>query len=939
MSFFSRLFGKAPSPTAAPRSVPARSTAADVTISRSIEAEREAAAVEELAYGDTLLSMAGDDHSSTQKLAQQRLAKMLDDGAIDIARIGAQLPNRIALLSIASFASDPRHTEQVCTLIRDEAFWVRLAIEGPSSRLRQLAAEQVDDPEQLRRLLKESRGKDKNVYKILRRKCDLLLSGEKEAAERQAHIVALCETIERHSFKPFDGAFVAALQHLDAQWKSLEREAPAELAPRVEVAIERAREVISNHLRTVGAEAARVTAIENADPLRVAVLEEMRDVLASLYAADASTVNPADQLQRWSDRWKATLRHKPAGASDTAAFDKLQGAIVRSGQLLTQFGSLHGQLDMIREATPEGEPNTNASLSARYGALRSTLAVTASLPDIQWPDTVAAAASAIADWDKQRADKEAAASAALRQVGALIGRTNRAINDGKSSQAAGIRRSLAEAVAALPSLPGHLSSQIEQLDKRLNELQDWKSYAVAPKRVDLIERMQALVGSDTDPVELAEQIKRLQEEWKSITRGSGEQSDADWQKFHEAAQEAYKPCRDYFAEQAQLREANLEKRKALVVQLNEFENSHDWANADWKEVARVLRIARQDWRIHNPTERAANKPVQQEFDALVKGMQDRLDAEYSNNIGRKQSLIDQVRRLLNESDTRKAIDDVKRLQQAWKTAGLVPHQEDQKLWEEFRQQCDAVYRRSQEEYAKFAGELDANKSQVLQLISQAEACSQLDGAELVAAAAQIRQLRADFDAIGELPRAESADLQRKFQRAIERYDEEMASLRRREEQQSWNNLFAASNEVRLLQLASQEGGAKTEAELDLMRQAVRSTIDGVQQWPKGGLQAIERKLAAPLTDDLAANEAALRNICIRAEILTDTPTPAADQPLRRQYQLQSLVKGIGQATASVPEQMQALVFDWVGTGPVATDVYYELLERFNLCWLTIGRRK
>jgi len=931
MSLFSRLFGKAPPPASTSRPAPVRSAAEDVTISRALEEERGAAAVEQIPYGDELLAMAGDDRSGTQKAAQKRLAQMLDAGTLDVARLGSRLANKIALLSIASLASDARHQEQAAATIDDEAFWARLVNQGTSTRLRQLGAEQVSDPGRLRQLLKEMRGKDKNVYKILRRKCDLLLAAEKEAAERQVHIVTLCETIERHSFKPFDGAFIATLEHLASEWNSLRNEAPAELLPRVEVAVERAREVISSHVRMVGAEAARVTAIENADPLRIAVLDEMRVALASMYAADAAAIDPTESLHRWTDRWKSTLRHKSASASDTAAFDRLHAAILKSKQLLAQYGSLHRQLESIRNA------ESDTDRAPRYQSLKATLAVTLALSDIQWPETVGAAATAIRNWEKQRADQEAVAAAAVKHVGALIGRTNRAINDGKSGQAAGLRRSLAEAVASLPAaLPAYLSNQIEQLDHRLNELQDWKSYAVAPKRTELIEQMQALIGSSADPVELADEIKKLQEEWKSITRGSGEQSDADWQKFHEAAQAAYQPCREYFAAQAQLREENLEKRRALVAQLSQFEAAHDWANADWKEVARVLRNARQEWRIHNPTERAATKPVQQQFDALIKGMQDRLDAEYANNISRKQSLIAQVRRLVGEPDTRKAIDDVKRLQQSWKTAGLVPHQEDQKLWEEFRQQCDAVYRRSQEEYAKFAGELEANKAQALALIAQADTCARLDGAELIGAAAKVRQLRADFDAIGELPRAEAAELQRNFNRAVERYDDEVASMRSREEQQSWNNLFAASNEVRLLQLAQ---GTKLEAELDLMRQAARSTIDGVQQWPKGGLQAIERKLATPAPTDLAANEAALRTICIRAEILTDTSTPTADQRLRREYQLQSLVKGMGQATQSVQEQMQALVFEWIATGPVSTDVYYELLERFNLCWLSTGRKK
>ena len=543
MSFFSRLFGKAPPPTPDTRQASARKVAADVTISRVVEEQREAAAMEQMAYGEALLSMAGDDRSSTQKAAQQRLARLLDAGTIDIARLAPQLTNKVALLSIASQTTGSEHVAEAARVVDDPALWQRLAIEGPSTKIRQLAAERIEEPARLRQLLKDARGKDKNVYRILRRKCDLLVSEEKLAVERQAHIVSVYETIERHSFKPFDGAFVATLEHLDSQWQALRAEAPPELIPRVDVAIERAREVISDHVRMVGAEAARVTAIENADPQRVLLLDEMREALAAMYAMPAADLQPAEQLQRWTDRWKSTSRHKSAGHDDAAAFNKLHGAILRGSQLLMQHGPLSQQLEAIR-ASADTDPE------AGYQSLKATLAVTTSLPEIAWPPVVAEAAAAIQERDRRRAEREAAAAAALRQVGALIGRANRAVNDGRSGQAAGIRRALAEAVAGLPAIPAYMTNQIEQLDQRLNELQDWKSYAVAPKRAQLVGQMQALVGSTADPVELAEQIKRLQEEWKSLTRGSADQSDDDWQKFHEAAQAAYQPCKEYFAAQA-----------------------------------------------------------------------------------------------------------------------------------------------------------------------------------------------------------------------------------------------------------------------------------------------------------------------------------------------------------------------------------------------------
>ena len=83
--------------------------------------------------------------------------------------------------------------------------------------------------------------------------------------------------------------------------------------------------------------------------------------------------------------------------------------------------------------------------------------------------------------------------------------------------------------------------------------------------------------------------------------------------------------------------------------------------------------------------------------------------------------------------------------------------------------------------------------------------------------------------------------------------------------------------------------------------------------------------------DLAANERALRMLCIRAEILTDRPTPPEDQPLRREYQLQRLVQSLGQGLRADAEPLDAMVLEWVGVGPVEDAVYEPLLLRFRSC--------
>ena len=91
---------------------------------------------------------------------------------------------------------------------------------------------------------------------------------------------------------------------------------------------------------------------------------------------------------------------------------------------------------------------------------------------------------------------------------------------------------------------------------------------MAPKRVELMEEMESLVGATLEPVALADRIKSLQEEWRTLSKGAGENVEADWQRFQEAAQKAYQPCREYFEAQSLVRQENLQRRAALLQRLS-----------------------------------------------------------------------------------------------------------------------------------------------------------------------------------------------------------------------------------------------------------------------------------------------------------------------------------------------------------------------------------
>jgi hypothetical protein len=837
----SRLFGTSPdgSPTA-PDSIAALDSATPQRLSATALAGGDetlrAAAIGELMDGERLQTLAGLSAgaasgvpASLERAAQERLAQLIDEGTLEFETLRETCVNISALLAVAGYSSDPERLPRTLASI-DQVERRALVVGGPSSRIRQLAAQSVSDPLELRQLLKQLHGKDKNVYKIIREKCDALNAAEQTIDKARNEAIRSCESLERHAHRIYEAVYEATLRHFCTRWQALEAYAAPDMRERAARAIERCEEIIREHhqrIRQEAAEAAARTAreAERAEALRRAECESAR-------------------------------------------------------------------------AREEAE-RTSAETAARRQA-----------------EEIARAAAAAAE------------AAALREVHALIGKAQTALREGATGRASGLRRALEEKLAAHAALPLPVSRQVQKLDTSLGELKAWKEHAVAPKRAELIQEMDSLIGAALEPQALAARIRQLQEDWKTVSKGVLSDSDADWQRFHQAAERAYQPCREHFEAQGKLRQANAEKRKAILERLRVFEAAHSGDNTDWRAFVAVLREAPQEWRRHFPVERAVARELQKEFDAAIGRLQRRLEAWHAGNTEGKRSLIRRAAGLVDLEDGREATEAVKRLQAQWKELGAAAPDQERGLWEEFRGHCDAVFQKRQQAHTEYTASLQSNKARALALCEEAEQLAGGSGPDLLEGAAKMAGWRAAFEAVGELPRAEERGLKARFERALTRVKASISNQRARDKERSLEDLLEAASRIHAYGRAVSQ--AAPVAEREALKRAAESYIAGVSRWPKGAAEALADAWAAAETAEPleAAHEKALRMLCVRSEILIDLPTPAEDQELRREYQMQRLVQRMGRGSDGVDDSVESLSLEWTRGNSVSEAVYQSLFARF-----------
>jgi hypothetical protein len=737
---------------------------------------------------------------------------------------------------------DPAEHARLVQLIADgsldPAELARLAVEGPTTRVRQSAAAAIDDPAQLHDLLPRLRGKDKAVYKLIKQKCDALLAGQRQAEEEAREAAALCESIERHSTRPHDALYAATLASLTTRWRELPTTMDPQVRQRGQQALERCREVIAAHERDAARQAAEL-------------------------------------------------------AAQQAAQREAREAREREQQARQQAAALQAE----------------AAARAR-----------------------AEAAAAREAAEQARAEQLAAETQAQREIGSLIRLCSAALQRGDTRKAARFRAGVEEALPATHALPPYLARALQQLDERLNELRQWKDYAVAPKRIELIEEMEALVGSQEEPAALAEHIRALQQEWRTINKGIASDASEEAERFQQAHRAAFKPCEAYFAAQAAVRRENLEARKHVLERLQAFEASLQAEQPDYPFIAQVLREAPLEWRSHFPVDRDAGRAAETEFHQSLDRLRGVLNAWHERNAAEKAALIARARHLSTLEDTTQAIDGVKQLQLSWKETGPVSRDQSQALWDEFRGLCDAVYQRREQAYVQYSAGLEAAKAQAVALCEQVEQAAGVPAAERLTAHANIREWHAAFEELGELPRSDARGLRDRFERAVSRFEAGLAQQDQRDAESAESNLFEAGRHVRAYERAVMRDAP--DAERETLRAAAESFMAGVQRWPKGALQALKQAMARADTASAAdgeSRERALRTLCIRGEVLTSTPTPPGDEALRRDFEMRLLMEGLGQASHADDRDWDAMRLEWIAIGAVAPEVHEELERRFLRC--------
>lgn len=793
--------------------------------------------------------------------------------------------------------------------LTDEMYLQDIALHSTVARLRQAAAERIVTPVLLEELVQASRQKDKTVYRIAKGRLDELHGKERRENERQERAAALCESMESHARSALNPLYAAKTESLRQQWSELAESQSLSTAERFAtayaLACQQAAESVANEQREANEAQARHELQEALETLE-STLKEYR----GQDDFDVPSLSAVRKTQRL--RWElASQLHKPSAAliqRYESAMQSMDGLEALLDQWSQDRPVIESMLVSLAENVGTENAISNETVLQMIGHYRET----------GWPlprllDQAAMALGTAQTKEQPTRNEDSAAHQRVLQQ--YLNDIDASIRAGNSREAS---RRWQKALEVCRQHHLH-HPRMQSLGEQVRELKSWAGFVVQPKKEALLASMQALIGQDIDPDDLADRIKALQDEWKSLGVTDPSVEQPLWEQFKAASDTAYEPCRQHFLAQRELRAKNLKARAALCEQLEQYRDAIT-DTVDWKNHDAILRTARLEWQQHQPVDRQSSRHVQERFNGVMKALDAKREAHWQQIANRKQQLIDNALQLQSGVDLRAACNQAKQFQLEWKQIGAGSARTDGRQWKEFRAACDAVFNRREE---AFAARKEAHDERVQQADSLVKAMEALASGTEKGPSSEMSGLMASFREM-ELGR-EGHVLRERAQTAAKRFDAARQEQQRLHAARQARSGIDAWIAVCAAEQALMENALPLQPDIASLPSLWKAALSGRQHVMDVAMESSEKR--AVWQEALSSNTQIVWDALIDLELSLGLPSPSFREAERRNRQLVLLQqKGLRAAAAEANRQNLHKV---LVTGPVSSGAVQEIAERLQ----------
>lgn len=788
-----------------------------------------------------------------------------------------------------------------------------IALTDKNSKIRQLAAQQIAKRSTLERVAKQSRRKDKRVYKIVKTKLDKIIEDEERPVRLAAEVVEICDKLEKLKKRNRLLQEKTTFENFVTRWSEIQNFASEKLTKRYHAICE---DIITSMDELEHRQQEEQTALVKLNTLLSALSSTVDELLQAGNNGETEARQQEDKhkiITNLGIEWDETLKvledkqlieeynkkfqtlldlldnqtHTEDNSSDT---EKLDNLITQAENMLQKDGyipekTLAALEDKFQQRIKDSAGTDIEAQQERFNTIITQLK------------------------DKLAVQQEKAAQL-IKTIEQKNQSIKQLISDGHVSKADKQLHELFKNIDNSEVLSSAEKNRYHQIlhDIRatLGDLSAWKNWAHDKERENLIQRAHQVLEQarnstnlEAEYTEITAEIKELRKQWKNLRSRTQESM---WEQFNNTCNEAYSLCTPYIEQQAAQRKTNLKAREQLCEQLETYIDSMGWPigeddpvdeSIDWIKVDKITRQARKEWSEIGFVERKKHKAINQRFDKDIEVIRNELKKVWHINQQQFNDLIHKVQQLheLMDDDLNTAINKAKQYQQDWKEIGPVSPYQRNKLWKKFRAACDVIFNKRKQQIEQKQSHNTERLREKEAICENLEALNQqpLKRKDLEQAFKDIENL---WQELAPEAKAISNEINARYKKAKETFNKKLNDLKAQEQAQEIELLKQKAN------LCSQ---------LEAIESSDQSAIKDIeQQWqaldalPASLEQAIQNRYQSALDHikqdhkELIENEQKKKQqFCLKYEILTGHPSPEDQQQARMAIQVELLNSNLG----------------------------------------------
>ena len=331
------------------------------------------------------------------------------------------------------------------------------------------------------------------------------------------------------------------------------------------------------------------------------------------------------------------------------------------------------------------------------------------------------------------------------------------------------------------------------------------------KKLEIIEKIKAMVTSPEEANKTFQEFKALQQEWREIKAVPAEKANELWRNYQLYVEQFY----DLLKLNSEAREydfkKNLELKTKLCEAAEKLAEEDDVISAfhqlqklhqEYREIGPVNKDLREEiWTRFKNASTIINKRHQQHFEGIR--------AREEENLQKKTELCEKVEAIAAEEnkgsgDWERRTKEIIELQAQWKTIGFAPQKMNVKIFERFRAACDDFFGRKAEYFKTLKDTFKENAEKKRALIEKAKALQ--DSTDWKSTGDKLINLQKEWKTIGMVPKKLGDQLWEEFLGACNKFFEarNAATAGTRGEEQA--NLEKKRDVIAHLKVVAEEAG-------------------------------------------------------------------------------------------------------------------------------------